>query len=344
MNQPTPPSASGMPFDDIRALVQNLPKGNEHAVAAVRERDAQLTKPAGSLGRLEEIAEWLARWQGGAPAVTRPLCAVFAGNHGVTDRGVSPFPASVTQAMVENFAAGGAAINQICLTHDLGLKVFDLALEMPTADFTKEAALDERACAATIAFGMEAIAGGTDLLCIGEMGIGNTTVAAAIYCALFGGEPEEWVGPGTGHDPAGVQLKADVVREGLALHKQHLHDPLEVLRRLGGREFAGMAGAILAARIEGIPVIVDGYVAGAAAAVLHKLKAESLDHCMFSHVSAEPAHRKALDAMGKSALLDLGMRLGEGSGAALAAGIVRAAANCHTGMATFAQAGVATAD
>jgi nicotinate-nucleotide--dimethylbenzimidazole phosphoribosyltransferase len=344
------PSAnlSAMPFDDIRALVQNLPKGDEAAVAAAQERDAQLTKPAGSLGRLEEIALWLARWQAGPSgkkvAVTRPLVAIFAGNHGVTERGISPFPASVTQAMVDNFAAGGAAINQICLTHDLGLKIFDLALEIPTADITKEAALDERACAATIAFGMEAIAGGTDLLCIGEMGIGNTTIAAAIYCALFGGEPTDWVGPGTGHAPEGVALKAQVVGEAMELHKAHLHDPLEVLRRVGGREIAAMAGAILAARVEGIPVLIDGFVAGAAAAVLYKLKRESLDHCLFAHVSAEPAHKRALDAMNAKPLVDLGMRLGEGTGAALAAGIVRSAAACHSGMATFAEAGVATAD
>jgi nicotinate-nucleotide--dimethylbenzimidazole phosphoribosyltransferase len=337
-----------MPFDDIRALMQNLPKGNDAAVEAAMARDAQLTKPAGSLGKLEEIAFWVARWQAGPSdrklAITRPLVAIFAGNHGVTERGISPFPASVTQAMVDNFAAGGAAINQMCLTNDLGLKIFDLALEMPTEDITKDAALDERSCAATIAFGMEAIAGGTDLLCIGEMGIGNTTIAAAIYCALFGGEPSEWVGPGTGHNAEGVALKAQVVAEALELHKAHLHDPLEVLRRVGGREIAAMAGAIIAARVEGIPVLIDGFVAGAAAAVLHKLKRGSLDHCLFAHRSAEPAHHKALEAMGATPLLDFDMRLGEGTGAALAAGIVKAAVNCHSGMATFEQAGVATAD
>lgn len=334
------PSLSAMPFDDIRALVQNLPKPNEMAVEAFRARDAQLTKPAGSLGRLEELAEWLARWQGKAPQVTRPLVAIFAGNHGVAKRGVSAFPAEVTQAMVNNFAAGGAAINQICLANDLGLKVFDLALEVPTQDFTQTAALDERGCAATIAFGMEGIAGGTDLLCIGEMGIGNTTCASAIYAALFGGDPKDWVGPGTGHDEAGIALKAQVVADGLALHKDALHDPLEVLRRLGGREIAAMAGAILAARVESIPVLIDGFVASSAAAVLYKLKAELLDHCQFAHVSAEPAHKMALDKMGAKPLLDLGMRLGEGSGAAVAASIVKIAAQCHSGMATFAEAGI----
>ena len=338
-------SMSAMPFDDIRALVQNMPNGSEEAVAKAVARDAQLTKPAGALGRLEELALWLARWQANSlangPQVTRPLVAIFAGNHGVVDRGVSAFPQSVTQAMVTNFAAGGAAINQICLANDLGLKVFDLALEHPVHDFTKEPALDERGCAATIAFGMEAIAGGTDLLCIGEMGIGNTTAAAAIYCALFGGEPEEWVGPGTGHDEAGMKIKCEVLKEGLALHKGQLHDPLEVLRRFGGREISAMVGAILAARIEGVPVLIDGYVASAAAAVLFKLKSSLLDHCKFAHVSAEPAHIKALNAMDAKPLLDLDMRLGEGTGAALAASLVRSAALCHSGMATFEQANVA---
>lgn len=331
---------TGLPFDDFRTLLQSLPGPNKEAVAAVRARDAQLTKPAGALGRLEEIAEWLAAWTGRPPAVTRPLVAVFAGNHGVTAQGVSPFPASVTAQMVENFAAGGAAINQICIAHDLGLKVFDLALEVPTGDISQEAAMDERTCAATMAFGMESIAGGTDLLCIGEMGIGNTTVAAAIYCALFGGEAEEWVGPGTGADADGVKHKAAIVRQAVALHKNHLGDPLEVLRRLGGREIAAMAGAILAARMEGIPVLVDGFVATAAAAVLHKASPDALDHCMLAHVSAEPAHIKAIQAIGKAPLLSLGMRLGEGTGAALAAGIVKSAALCHSGMATFEQAGV----
>ena len=175
------------PFDDIRALLGAMPKADEGALAAARARQAQLTKPAGSLGRLEEIAELLASWQGGPPHVDAPLVAVFAGNHGVVAQGVSPFPPSVTQAMVANFTAGGAAINQICKTFDISLKVYELALEQPTGDITQEPALDERACAATMAFGMEALASEPDLLCLGEMGIGNTTVAAAIYHALYGG-------------------------------------------------------------------------------------------------------------------------------------------------------------
>ncbi|WP_428429007.1 nicotinate-nucleotide--dimethylbenzimidazole phosphoribosyltransferase [Pararhizobium sp.] len=333
-------SASGLPFDDFRELLRNLPGPDGAALVAARERDAQLTKPPGALGRLEEIAFWLAAWTGRAPAVNRPLVAIFAGNHGVTRQGVTPFPPSVTAQMVENFAAGGAAINQICVSHDLGLKVFDLALEYPTGDITEEAALSERDCAATMAFGMEAVAGGTDLLCIGEMGIGNTTIAAAINLALYGGTAEEWVGPGTGSQGAVLARKIAAVEKAVALHSDHLSDPLEVLRRLGGREIAAMAGAILAARMQKIPVIIDGYVATTAAAILRAANPAALDHCLIGHVSAEPGHMKAIEMLGKTPLLALGMRLGEGTGAALAAGIVKAAAACHSGMATFAQAGV----
>ncbi len=337
-------STSGLPFDDFRELLKNLPEPDSAQLVAARERDAQLTKPAGSLGRLEEIAFWLAAWTGRPPQVSRPLVAIFAGNHGVTKQGVTPFPSSVTKQMVDNFAAGGAAVNQICIANDLGLKIFDLALDIPTGDITEEAALDERSCAATMAFGMEAVAGGTDLLCIGEMGIGNTTIAAAIFHALYGGEAKEWVGPGTGSEGEILERKIAAVEKAVALHGPHLGDPLEVLRRLGGREVAAMAGAILAARVQRIPVLIDGYVATAAAAVLHAANPRALDHCLIGHVSAEPGHIKVLDRLGKTPLLALGMRLGEGTGAALAAGIVKAAALCHSGMATFAQAGVSGKD
>ena len=195
---------SAHPFDDFRDLVNLVPGPDEAAVAAFRARDAQLTKIPGSLGRLEEIAEWLAAWTGRIPPkVDKPLVAVFAANHGITAKGVSAFPAEVTKQMVANYAAGGAAINQICMSSDLGLKVFELALDHPTPDVSEQDAFDEAGCAATMAFGMEALAGGVDLLCLGEMGIGNTTIASALYLALFGGTAEDWVGPGTGVVGAG---------------------------------------------------------------------------------------------------------------------------------------------
>jgi len=334
-------TAPAAPFDDIRRLITTMPGPDESAVEAVRARDRQLTKPAGSLGRLEWLAEWLAAWQGKAkPSVDRPLVCVFAGSHGVTERGVSAFPSAVNRQMLENFAAGGAAINQICASLGLGFKVFDLALDFPTNDFVEEPAMDEKACVATMAFGMEAIAGGTDLLAVGELGIGNTTSAAAIFAALYGGPAESWVGRGTGVDDSGLARKVAVVEAALARHRDHLGDPLSVLQRLGGREIAAMAGAILAARLQRIPVILDGYVSTAAAAVLHAIHPATLDHCIAGHLSAEGPHQQVLERINKIPLLALGMRLGEGTGAALAAGIVKAAAAVHRDMATFEQAGV----
>ena len=338
-------AATGLPFDDIRKLMQDLLAADPAAAAQCKARDAQLTKPPGSLGKLESMAEWVAAWQGNyPPKIARPVVAVFAGNHGVVAQGVAAYPAEVTKQMVLNFQGGGAAVNQICKTFDLGLKVFELALENPTKDITENAAMDEADCAATMAYGMEAIAGGCDLLCIGEMGIGNTTIAAAICHGLYGGRPEDWVGPGTGVDAEGLKRKASAVARAVALHKAHLSDPLEVLRRLGGRELAAMAGAILAARTQRVPVLIDGYVASAAAAVLHAIRPDALDHCLAAHCSAEPAHRILLRKLGKEPILDLGMRLGEASGAALAAGLLKAAVNLHNDMATFASAGVSGKD
>ena len=334
-------SPASRPFDDIRALLGQMPTADEAARMAARQREGQLTKPEGSLGRLEEIAEWMAAWQGSRPHVDRPLVAVFAGNHGVAAQGVSAYPQSVTEAMVANFKAGGAAINQICKAFDLSLKVYELALEKPAGDITQGPALDEKTCAATIAFGMEALASQPDLLALGEMGIGNTTPAAAIYHALYGGEAEDWVGRGTGVDNEGLRRKADAVRAAVALHRPYLDDPMEILARLGGREIAAIAGAIIAARLGRTPVVLDGFVVCAAAAVLLALDDGALDHCLAAHVSAERAHRHALKLIGKTPLFDLGMRLGEGSGAALAIGVVKAAVACHNGMATFAEAGVA---
>ncbi|MFG1464427.1 nicotinate-nucleotide--dimethylbenzimidazole phosphoribosyltransferase [Xanthobacter sp. DSM 24535] len=339
------PVETGLPFDDIRHLMATLPGPDETARADARALQGELVKPPGALGRLEDIAIHLAAWQGKAmPTADRPMVAVFAGTHGVTERGVSPYPNSVTKQMLDTFTAGKAAVNQICATFDAGLRVFDLALDLPTGDITQEAALDERACAATMAFGMQAIAGGADVLVLGEMGIGNTTVAAAICHGLYGGTAEEWVGAGTGASGEVLARKIAAVRDAVELHRAALGDPLEVLRRLGGRELAAIAGAIISARHERVPVILDGYVVTAAAAVLHAMDPTALDHCLAGHVSAERAHRQLLEKLGLEPLLDLGMRLGEGSGGALAVGIVKAAVACHRGMATFAEAGVSDKD
>jgi len=329
------------PFEEIRMLFASLPAPSADAVAAVRARDARLTKPPGALGRLEEIVEWLAAWQGRAePKIDAPLVAVFAANHGVVAQGVSAFPASVTKQMLDNFTAGGAAINQICRTFGVGLKVYELALDHPTRDFTEVAAMDEAGAAATLAYGMEAVEGVVDLFAPGEMGIGNTTCAAALYAALYGGPAARWTGRGTGLDDVGLARKNAAIDAALALHAGHLDDPLEILRRLGGREVAAMMGAILAARLKRIPVLLDGFVVCAAAALLHTIEPDSIAHCMAGHVSAEGAHAQVLERLGKKPLLDLNMRLGEGSGAALAIGLAKAALACHRDMATFESAGV----
>jgi len=303
-------------------------------------RDAVLTKPPGALGRLEEVAIWLAGWQGTArPMIAAPQVIVFAGNHGVTVRGVSAFPAEVTAQMVVNFRTGGAAINQLARAAGATLSVVPLELDRPTVDFTQGPAMSEADCVAALAAGWEAVGPETDLLVTGEMGIGNTTAAAALCLALFGGRAEDWTGRGTGVDRAGLDRKTAVVAEGVARHAG-LTDPLAILAALGGREIAAMAGAIAAARARRVPVILDGFICTAAAVFLHRAQPGALDHCLAGHLSAEGAHGHLLAALDLRPLLDLGLRLGEGSGAALAISVVRAAVACHSGMATFAEAGV----
>jgi nicotinate-nucleotide--dimethylbenzimidazole phosphoribosyltransferase len=311
------------------------------AAAAAHARQMCLTKPPGSLGRLEALAIWLAAWQGREPpSLERVGALVFAGNHGVAARGVSAYPATVTAQMVANFAAGGAAINQLCRVASAALSVVPLDLDRPTADFCVGPAMSEAECVEALQRGAAALAPDLDLVAVGEMGIGNTTSAAALCAALHGGAAASWAGPGTGLDAEGVARKAAVIERALDHHRTALSDPLEVLRRLGGREIAAMAGAILAARERRIPVLLDGMVAGAAAAVLQALAPDALDHCQAAHRSAELAHGRLLDKLGLRPLLDLDMRLGEASGAALAILLCRAALACHTGMATFADAGV----
>jgi nicotinate-nucleotide--dimethylbenzimidazole phosphoribosyltransferase len=329
-------------LDDLRAACLDLPAADAKAGAAAAERQSQLTKPPGSLGRLEDLVVWLARWQQrNMPRLDRVDILVFAGNHGVTKQGVSAYLAEVTAQMVANFSAGGAAINQLARTVGANLRVVPLALDEPTADFTQAPAMSEDAFLAAVATGYNAVASGTDLLCLGEMGIGNTTAAAALAAALFGGGGSRWAGRGTGVDDAGLARKRATIDLGLARHAALLADPLSSAAALGGRELAAILGAALAARHRRIPVLLDGFVCVTAVAPLIKLRADALDHTMAAHVSAEAAHRMLLTELRLDPLLDLGMRLGEGSGAALAVSVLRAALACHAGMATFTEAGVA---
>jgi nicotinate-nucleotide--dimethylbenzimidazole phosphoribosyltransferase len=332
---------SAASFAELRRIVADFPGPDLASATKAAEREVQLTKPTGALARLEEIANWLATWQGKHPgAVHHPRVAVFAGNHGVADRGVSAYPKEVTQQMVLNFQTGGAAINQLCKNADADLRVYEMSLDQPTQDFTQGPALSEEEAARAMAYGMMCVEPGIDLLCVGEMGIANTTSASAIAAALFGGSGTDWAGPGTGVQGAQLTRKAQVIDEGLALHRSKFADGFEIMRCLGGHELAAIAGAVVAARMARVPVLLDGFASTVAACVLLKTHPGALDHCLVAHCSAEPGHRRLLTEIGKKALLDLGMRLGEGSGAALAIPIVRAAALCHAGMATFGEAGV----
>jgi nicotinate-nucleotide--dimethylbenzimidazole phosphoribosyltransferase len=325
----------------LLAACRDLPAGSDEAAAAALARQDTLTKPQGSLGRLESLAAWLARWQGRAlPRLDKVEVIVFAGSHGITARGVSAFPAEVTAQMVANFAAGGAAINQLARSAGAGLTVVPLEIERPTADFTIAPAMTEGEFLAAVATGFEAVPADADLICLGEMGIGNTTAAAALAAALFGGSGSDWVGRGTGVDDAGLGRKALVVDAALHHHGLVLADPLAALAAVGGRELAAIFGATLAARVHGIPLLLDGFVCTAAAAPLARLHGAGLAHAVAAHVSAEAGHRRLLERLVLEPLLDLGMRLGEGSGACLAINIVRSALECHNGMASFAEAGV----
>ncbi|TPO07542.1 nicotinate-nucleotide--dimethylbenzimidazole phosphoribosyltransferase [Mesorhizobium sp. B1-1-5] len=328
-------------LEDLRAACLDLPTGSDAAASAVARRQDTLTKPQGSLGRLETIAAWLGRWQArDMPKLDHVKVVVFAGNHGVTAQGVSAYPSEVTVQMVANFAGGGAAINQLARMAGAKLDVIPLDLDHPTGDFTIVPAMDEKAFLAAVSAGYDTVTKDLDLVCFGEMGIGNTTPAAAISTALFGGGAEKWTGRGTGVDDAGLLRKVVAIETGLKRHADALSDPLKIAAALGGRELAAILGATLAARKNNVPVLLDGFVCTAAAAPLARLHPTGLAHTIAAHVSAEAGHRRLLEALGLPPLLDLGMRLGEGSGACLAVNIVRSALECHAKMASFAEAGV----
>ena len=328
-------------MDALRDACSKLPSGDDRAADMARARQNVLTKPLGSLGRLEELAVWLARWQGvPIPSLEQVEVIVFAGSHGIVRRGVSAFPPEVTAQMVANFASGGAAINQLAKAAGASLKVVPLEVERPTADFTEEPAMTDTEFLEAVSVGYASLSPSAQLVCVGEMGIGNTTTAAAVAAAVFGGTGADWVGRGTGVDDAGLARKAEVVDAAIALHGEALKDPLEALRRVGGRELAAIFGAVLAARHNATSVLLDGFVSTAAAAPLAQLYKAGLAHTQASHLSAEAGHARLLENLSLEPLLQLQMRLGEASGACLAVNILRAAIACHEGMASFADAGV----
>jgi nicotinate-nucleotide--dimethylbenzimidazole phosphoribosyltransferase len=331
-------------LDDIRAFCRDLPAGDQRFADIAARRQQNLTKPPGSLGRLEELAIWLAQWQGREqPRLDRVTIAVFAGNHGVAARGVSAYPQAVTAQMVANFAAGGAAINQIARLAGAELLIVPIELERPTRDFTEAAAMDADEFLSAVDEGRRTVPDDCDLLAVGEMGIANTTTAAVLCAALLGGGAARWAGRGTGVDDHGLARKRAAIDAALNFHRGILDDPLAMAVALGGRELAAITGAVLAARHRRIPVLLDGFVATSAVLPLARLDAGALDHCRAGHVSAESGHRDLLRELKLQPLLDLDMRLGEASGAGVAVLLIRAALACHAGMATFSEAGVSDA-
>ena len=329
-------------LDDVARLGDRLPAADDAARAAAAERQATLTKPPGALGRLEDLALFMASWQQRArPEIGHAQALVFAGNHGICAQGVNPFPQEVTAQMVANFEHGGAAINQLCRVSGAELSVVACDLDCPTGDITETAAMTEAETLAELRRGAAAVSPEADILLLGEMGIGNSTIAATLACAAFGGAPADWIGRGTGSDDAGLARKRDAVARACALHADARG--LGLLSALGGREQAALCGALIEARERCIPVLLDGFICTAAMAPLFAADPRFLDHCLVGHVSREPGHARLLAAMGLEPILALDMALGEGSGAAVALGVLRAALACHNGMATFAEAGVAGA-
>ncbi|MHB8741565.1 MAG: nicotinate-nucleotide--dimethylbenzimidazole phosphoribosyltransferase [Sulfuricaulis sp.] len=336
---------------------------NETMRRKAEARQQILTKPPGALGRLEALAIQLAALQNTSqPNVEHVHIAVFAGDHGVAAERVSAFPQAVTGEMVRNFAHGGAAISVLARALNATLEVINLGtvnnpgplegvkeyrLGPGTANFTQAPAMDESQLARALAAGRHAAERARlakiQLFIGGEMGIANTTAATALACALLGLAPDRLVGPGTGLDTAGIARKSKVIQRALDLHSAHLGSPIEALRRVGGFEIAALAGAYIACAQMGIPVLVDGFISSSAALAAMRLRPGAENWLLFSHASAEPGHRLILEAFGAQPLLSLGMRLGEGSGAATAVPILRMACALHNEMATFSEAAVSGA-
>ncbi len=300
-----------------------------------------LTKPRGSLGKLEKYAIWMAGWQKKKkPKMNNFHCLVFVGNHGVAKKNVSAYPSEVTEQMVKNFKNGGAAINQLCNFSNTRLSVIPIDIEKPTKDFTEEKAMNFSETISAMELGFDSVPKKCDLLILGEMGISNTTSATAISCALFKGNVKKWTGLGTGISKKKLKNKISIIEKGLKLHGKKFNSVIEILATFGGREMAAIAGSVIAARVRGIPILLDGFVSTASAATLTIFKKNILEHCLISHLSSEPGHHGIIFHLKKEPILDLNMKLGEGSGGVVAALIIKAALVTHNGMATFLTAGV----
>ncbi len=320
----------------LRTALADLPAGDTASGALVRERAADILRPAGALARFDEVAAWVAEWQGTArPAVHRPAALIFAADHGVTAAGVSKYPVDVTAAMLAAYRAGKSTVSAFAAVAGATVDAIDVGVGRPTGDIRFESAMSAERFEEAARAGREAVEGlDADLLVLGEMGIGNTTAAAAVAAALGGGEVAAWVGRGTGLDDEGLDRKREAVRRAVDRIAGVL-DPLEVLREVGGAELVAMAAAIVAARHRRLPVLIDGYVVTAAAMPLASSRGDALDHCLVGHCSSEPGHRRLLERLGKQPLLDLEMRLGEGSGAMAAVPLVAMACAGITEVPTY---------
>jgi nicotinate-nucleotide--dimethylbenzimidazole phosphoribosyltransferase len=322
----------------IRDAIATMPLGDGSSAAAVRARAADILRPAGALARLDEVAAWVAEWQHtSAPAVRRPAALIFAADHGVTAAGVSKYPVDVTAAMLAAYRAGKSTVSAFAAVAGATVEAIDVGVGRPTGDIRFESAMSAERFEQAADAGRTAVESlEADLLVLGEMGIGNTTAAAAVAAALGGGEVAAWVGRGTGLDDEGMDRKREAVRQAVDRIAGVL-DPLEVLREVGGAELVAMAAAIVAARHRRLPVLIDGYVVTAAAMPLAAMRADALAHCLVGHCSSEPGHRRLLERLGKQPLLDLEMRLGEGSGAMAAVPLVAMACDGITQVPTFGE-------
>ena len=326
--------------DFFNGLIK-IPKFDHLKASKAKELQNELLKPKGSLGKLEEYAIWMAGWQKKInPSIENAHCLIFAGNHGVARKGVSAFPSEVTEQMVENFKKGGAAINQLCELAGLKLNVIPLDLDEPTKDFSENFAMDKEEVISAMQTGFDSVPYNCDLLVLGEMGISNTTSASALSCALFNEKVENMTGIGTGLNNQQLENKMSVIKSALKLHGTKFTSTIKILSCFGGREISAIAGSIIAARLKSIPVLLDGFICTAAASTLTLYDENFLDHCLISHLSTEPGHLKILSYLKKDPILDLNLRLGEGSGAAIASLILKSAIVTHNGMSTFSDAHV----
>ena len=328
-------------IEDFFNGLSKIPEFDHLKASKAKELQNELLKPKGSLGKLEEYAIWMAGWQKKInPSIENAHCLIFAGNHGIASKGVSAFPSEVTAQMVENYKKGGAAINQLCDLADLKLTVIPLDLEKPTRDFSENLAMDEEDVISAMQIGFDSVPPNCDLLVLGEMGISNTTSASAISCALFDESVESMTGIGTGLNKKQLASKISLIKSALKLHGSKFTSTLKILSCFGGREIAAIAGSIISARLKSIPVLLDGFICTAAASSLILFDKNLLDHCLISHLSTEPGHLKILSYLKKEPILDLNLRLGEGSGAAIASLILKSALVTHNGMSTFSDANV----